>query len=105
MSLHPGVVNTEFSRFLDTDYPKIAAIKSFLNIFSSYFTKSPLQGAQTTLHCALAPESSLVNGAYYRDCMAVAPTEDATNKKWIDLSWVQSQKYVSKFTGYESFGL
>ncbi|KAA0158521.1 hypothetical protein FNF27_02035 [Cafeteria roenbergensis] len=60
-SLHPGVVNTELVR----NSP------AFLTVFvwiGQLLLKSPWEGAQTSLHLCLAPDSELTPGAYYADC-------------------------------------
>jgi len=61
-SLHPGVVRTELARNTPS---------WFLIVFGPLlfaFTKSPLQGAQTTLHLCMAPHKDLKGGAFYSDC-------------------------------------
>ena len=61
-SLHPGAVRTELTR----NSPSILIY--IAQPFFLLFSKTPLQGAQTTLHCAMAPHSDLKGGAYYADC-------------------------------------
>lgn len=46
-SLHPGVVRTELSRYMKS-YVKL--LMKFISPFWYLFTKSAVQGAQTTLH-------------------------------------------------------
>jgi len=82
-SLHPGVVRTELARH---------------TIFSSaifsplqwYAFKTPEQGAQTTIYCAVAEEMKGVSGKYLADCAIKEPSkgaqdDDAARKLW-DLS-------------------
>jgi len=42
-------------------------------------TKSPYQGAQTQLHCALLPFQKLESGKFYSDCAIKAET---LNEQW-----------------------
>jgi len=67
-SLHPGVVRTELGRYmfenkiLETLFMIVSAPFMYL------FTKSPLEGTQTSLHCCLMPFKDIQSGAYYSDC-------------------------------------
>ncbi len=64
MSLPSGLVRTPLvSPLKDPPHPTSLAFR-----FTSYLfcSKSASQGAQTTVHCVLAPKS--VNGTYYSDC-------------------------------------
>ncbi|XP_043082350.1 retinol dehydrogenase 12 isoform X3 [Puntigrus tetrazona] len=58
-SLHPGVVQSELFRNLSK--PVQIAVKVF-----SPFTKSTVQGAQTTIYCAVEPKLDNESGGYYR---------------------------------------
>lgn len=40
----------------------------FVNLSLSYFGKTPLEGAQTILHCCLTEAASLKPGGFYVDC-------------------------------------
>lgn len=63
-AVHPGVVKTELGRHLDDVYFTGARI---LARYVMYFTlKTPEQGAQTTLHCALDEAAGKETGLYYR---------------------------------------
>ncbi|XP_029546603.1 retinol dehydrogenase 12-like [Salmo trutta] len=53
-SLHPGIVQTD----LHLNAPVMKMI--------SPFTKTSVQGAQTTIYCAVAPELETESGGYYR---------------------------------------
>lgn len=62
-SLHPGVVDTNLSRHLDkTVFP--GAKWMFQNL-GGVFMKSPEQGAQTTLYCAVDEKTANETGLYY----------------------------------------
>jgi len=58
-SLHPGVVQSELFRNLGK--PVQIAVKVF-----SPFTKTTVQGAQTTIYCAVEPDLDNECGRYYR---------------------------------------
>ena len=60
-SLHPGVVNTELLRNLNT--PIVGLLfRAFFYIFG----KSPMKGAQTSIYCCTEPSLNGVSGRYYR---------------------------------------
>ncbi|XP_041824820.1 retinol dehydrogenase 12-like isoform X2 [Melanotaenia boesemani] len=90
-SLHPGVVQTDLWRHLSS--PE----QIFMKI-ASPFTKNSIQGAQTTIYCAVEP--SLVNqsGGYYSDCAPAkccnaGKDDDLAQKLWelscrmLSISW------------------
>ncbi|XP_018609724.1 retinol dehydrogenase 12 isoform X3 [Scleropages formosus] len=64
-SLHPGVVQSELWRHLST--PLQLAVKVF-----SPFTKTAVQGAQTSIYCAVEPELEKESGGYYSSFKAQA---------------------------------
>ena len=72
-AVHPGVVKTELGRHLSLS-------KSYLARFSLapivwLVFKTPRQGAQTTIHCAVADD--IESGVYYSDCKSKDPAEQA----------------------------
>ncbi|MBN3325498.1 RDH13 dehydrogenase, partial [Atractosteus spatula] len=70
--LHPGVIRTELGRHLMPTIPlwkKVVFFPFFLLVF-----KTPRQGAQTTIHCAVDEDLESVTGVYFTDC---APKETA----------------------------
>lgn len=60
--------------------------------------KTSVQGAQTSLHCALAELGDGLNqvksGCYYADCKAANPTADANNMELAAHLWEVSCKLV-----------
>jgi retinol dehydrogenase-12 len=63
--LHPGVVRTKLSRHERKGLGLWAPItRTLLYPILCVVTKTPEEGAQTTLHCALSDD--IVSGAYYR---------------------------------------
>ena len=66
--LHPGVVRSDF-------FDKISRANFLINIFLkilyfiiNFFTKNPIEGAQTQLYLSYAKNQELINGGYYSDC-------------------------------------
>ncbi|XP_022101356.1 retinol dehydrogenase 13-like [Acanthaster planci] len=65
-SLHPGVVKTQIGRH--TGVHKSGFSSFILSPVFWMFVKTPKQGAQTSIYCAVASEVEGVSGKYFRDC-------------------------------------
>ncbi|KAM9839872.1 retinol dehydrogenase 12, like [Aulostomus maculatus] len=82
-SLHPGVVQTDLWRHLNGP-------QQFVMKMVSPFTKSSVQGAQTTIYCAVEPTLEKENGGYYSDCApancSAAAKDDVLAQKLWELS-------------------
>ncbi|XP_039182799.1 retinol dehydrogenase 12-like [Crotalus tigris] len=89
-ALHPGTVLSELVRHSFT-------LKVLWNIFS-IFLRTPWQGAQTSIYCAVAEELETVSGMYFSDCkpayVSSQGRKDETAKKlWnvscelLDIQW------------------
>jgi len=89
-AVHPGVVNTELGRH-------IPAIFRFIGykIVGPFLFKSCVQGAQTTLYCALDEELAHQTGKYYSDCAETTPTRRAQNMDDARKLWDLSLKAVN----------
>ncbi|XP_072767480.1 retinol dehydrogenase 11-like isoform X2 [Anoplolepis gracilipes] len=78
-SLHPGVIKTELSRhYSKTIIPGARFI--FRNIMGP-FIKNPIQGAQTTIHCAVDDKVANETGLYYVECRVTTPQWRARDDK------------------------
>ena len=63
-AVHPGVVATELSRHLsDGVFPGMTFVWDHI---MKLWIKTPEQGAQTTIHCAVDEEAGGQTGLYYR---------------------------------------
>lgn len=62
-SLHPGVIRTELGRHF---WPKIPLWKRIVYKPLMFFIKTPKEGAQTTIHCAVEESLQNESGLYYR---------------------------------------
>ncbi|XP_066504469.1 retinol dehydrogenase 13 isoform X2 [Hoplias malabaricus] len=86
-SLHPGVVRTELGRHF---FPFMALWKRILYAPFFLLLKTPWEGAQTTIFCAVDESLQNTSGLYYSDCAvkAEAPQakDDAAAKRLWDLS-------------------
>lgn len=82
-SLHPGAVTTELQRHSILSSPIMYPLRW-------YMFKTAEQGAQTTIHCAVAEEMEGVSGKYLRDCHVVEESkgaqDDAAAKKLWEVS-------------------
>ncbi|XP_018537160.1 LOW QUALITY PROTEIN: retinol dehydrogenase 12 [Lates calcarifer] len=78
-SVHPGTVNTDLVRH--------STLMTIFITFLSMFVKTPREGAQTTIYCAVAEELHSVSGKHFSDCAPafVAPqgrSEDTARRLW-----------------------
>ncbi|GLD54576.1 retinol dehydrogenase 12-like protein [Lates japonicus] len=79
-ALHPGVVQTDLWRHL-------SGPQQFVMKLVSPFTKNSVQGAQTTIYCAVEPTLEKESGGYYSDCApancsAYGKDDDLAQKLW-----------------------
>lgn len=65
-------------------------LQLFLVPFTFFFFKNTVQGAQTTLHCALQEGIEHLNGRYFSNCtvrkLYPMATDDGASKKLWELS-------------------
>ncbi|XP_032675282.1 retinol dehydrogenase 14 [Odontomachus brunneus] len=82
--LHPGLVDSGIWRSVP------APLSWCLNLLIKTFFKTPKQGAQTTIHLAVAEELNGISGKYFMDCavhgLSTAVKDPAKGKKLWELS-------------------
>lgn len=94
-SLHPGTIRTELTRNLGEGL--FFLIPHMLKIFKPIFclvTKTPWEGAQTTIHCAISDDVLKYKGYYFSDCKPKIPSKDARNKEDSKKLWEISEQLV-----------
>ena len=65
-SLHPGLIKTELGRHFHISKPfPLWKLIMMYPVWHLVF-KTPVQGAQTTIHCAVAEDLEVVSGKYFR---------------------------------------
>ncbi|KAG1942086.1 retinol dehydrogenase 11 isoform X2 [Pimephales promelas] len=86
-SLHPGVIHTELGRHF---LPSLPLWKRLMFLPFYFFVKTPWQGSQTTIYCAVDESLQNTSGLYYSDCAPkeAAPQgrDDAAARRLWDLS-------------------
>ncbi|CAK90884.1 unnamed protein product (macronuclear) [Paramecium tetraurelia] len=93
-SLHPGAVRTELLREIVKN-PLLNAFLILITPFKLLLFKSSLQGAQTTLQCALEDYDKLVDGGYYSDCKLKQP--NIANKQLAEKLWEFSDEKLKPY--------
>lgn len=91
-SLHPGVVRTDLGRHIEK---KIGIFRYLLWGALWPFTKNPVQGAQTTIHCAVSEELEGKTGLYFSDCAPMEPSTEGQDDEMAERLWEVSSKLVS----------
>uniref|UniRef100_A0A6M2DWY2 Putative dehydrogenase with different specificities related to short-chain alcohol dehydrogenase n=1 Tax=Xenopsylla cheopis TaxID=163159 RepID=A0A6M2DWY2_XENCH len=91
-ALHPGVVDTELVRHMPIFSSTVS--RFILKCLLWPFIKTPMQGAQTTLHVALHPELEGVSGKYFSDCKEKQVAIQATDSKTASWLWAVSEKWT-----------
>ncbi|MEZ5023026.1 MAG: SDR family NAD(P)-dependent oxidoreductase [Chitinophagales bacterium] len=88
-SCHPGNMVT-------TNFGEGTALTKVLFKLISPFTKTPAQGASTSMYCASQPDS-LVAGNYFSGNEKTTPSFLARNKKLAEELWDYSESEVAKY--------
>lgn len=71
-ALHPGIVRTELGRYLLSDDASFLT-KAMWSLMTP-FTKTPVQGAQTSIYLSSSPDVEGISGKYYADCRPISST-------------------------------
>lgn len=74
VSVHPGAVRTDLGLNFANSWWKRFLIFGVLAPINYLTFKTPTEGAQTSIYCALENDNNLVGGGYYKDCK-LAKTE------------------------------
>ena len=86
--LHPGIIYTELGRYMEIPlWKKIIFVPVALLIL-----KTPWQGAQTTIYCAVDKEVDEVSGLYFVDCKRKQPALQALDELAAEKLWSLSVK-------------
>ncbi|CAH0395594.1 unnamed protein product [Bemisia tabaci] len=97
-AVHPGMVPTELTRFTDKYYILTTVKKSLSQLWSRVHT-NVLEGAATSLYCALDESTATESGFYYRDCARKELAPNALSEEDAKKLWDLSLKLV----GLEEF--
>ncbi|KAF5281074.1 hypothetical protein FQR65_LT14870 [Abscondita terminalis] len=100
-SLHPGVINTELGRHLDNTYFK--GVHWTFSVLFGKFLKTPEQGAQTSIHCAVDENAGNETGLYYSDCKVKKPVNKAERVEDAQKLWEMSVNFVGLDQNYDPF--
>lgn len=85
-ALHPGGIATGISAH--------DRLMQYVLFFLKPYCKTPWEGAQTTIHLAVAPELSDISGRYFRDCREVKPSKQAQDAELARRLWEESERLV-----------
>lgn len=91
-AVHPGIVNTDITRYMGIASSWTATL--FAKPLLWLFAKTPQQGVQGIMYCALSDGIEEHSGKYFCDCKVTAPNpivEDRIASSWL---WAVSEKWT-----------
>jgi retinol dehydrogenase-12 len=88
--VHPGNVRTDVIRNLGV----LSILAKVFYPFYWVISKSPVEGAQTTIHCALDERIPRLSGQYFSDCKPDKPSDDALDYEQAERLWDLSAQLV-----------
>ena len=97
-SVSPGIVLTGLGRHIFSRFrlaKKILAVVCYPLIW--FLLRTPRQGAQTILYCALEPKLKKTSGRFFRDCQEQSLLPHGTNDVDSKRLWNVSELYVKKW--------
>uniref|UniRef100_A0A3Q3MTG6 Si:dkey-23o4.6 n=1 Tax=Labrus bergylta TaxID=56723 RepID=A0A3Q3MTG6_9LABR len=89
--LHPGVIYTDLGRHVHSWFPLLGTL---LSLPSLMLMKTPRQGSQTTLYCALTPGLEGLSGRYFSDCAEKETAPEGRDDVVARKLWEQSARLV-----------
>lgn len=95
-ALHPGIVATELGRYMSESFGFWFRILFYALVpIFSFINKTPYQGAQTNIYCAVDEELDNVSGRYYSDCKEKQLLPHALNEADAIRLWEMSEKLTN----------
>eukprot|EP01026_Neomeris_dumetosa_P063775 TRINITY_DN6059_c1_g1_i1.p1 TRINITY_DN6059_c1_g1~~TRINITY_DN6059_c1_g1_i1.p1 ORF type:complete len:314 (-),score=35.87 TRINITY_DN6059_c1_g1_i1:252-1193(-) len=91
-SLHPGVINTNLSRYMGV-MGMLYRMLPMATIFS--FMKTVEQGASTTVYTTVADELSGKSGSYLGNCSIETPAESALDMEMAEQLWKVTEEQLA----------
>lgn len=91
-AVHPGIVNTEITRYMGVASSWTAAV--FAKPLLWLFAKTPKQGVQGIIYCALADGIEEHSGKYFCNCKVTAPNPIAEDKIASSWLWAVSERWT-----------
>jgi NAD(P)-dependent dehydrogenase (short-subunit alcohol dehydrogenase family) len=96
-SLHPGSVFTHIADRGLEEQRVLSRVRRVLAPLERRALLTPEQGAQTTLHCATAPD--VVPGGYYQRCVLTDPSPDARDADTARDLWDRTVRWLDELPG------
>ncbi|XP_048736183.1 retinol dehydrogenase 13-like [Ostrea edulis] len=90
-SLHPGFVQTELSRYFPQTMP--VYVRALFPV-TLLLSKTPKEGAQTSIYCAVEESLGDVTGKYFSDCQIKEETKAAQDDEAARKLWELSEEMV-----------
>uniref|UniRef100_A0A3Q1J6H1 Uncharacterized protein n=1 Tax=Anabas testudineus TaxID=64144 RepID=A0A3Q1J6H1_ANATE len=91
--LHPGIIRTELVRHVMDWFP-IPPLRALLRLPSLLLMKSPWQGCQTTVYCAVMPGLEERSGLYFSDCAEKEASAEGRDDEVARRLWEESARLV-----------
>ncbi|XP_048850064.1 retinol dehydrogenase 12-like isoform X1 [Brienomyrus brachyistius] len=92
-SLHPGVIRTELGRHMGSRHPLLYCL---LYLPAVILLKTPREGAQTSIYCAVAEDLEKKSGCYFSDCTVKEPAPEGKD----DLVALKLWELSTQLVGY-----
>ncbi|XP_041843705.1 retinol dehydrogenase 13 [Melanotaenia boesemani] len=89
--LHPGVIRTELGRHVEGWFPLLGAL---LRLPTLLLMKTPWQGCQTTVFCAVTPGLEDRSGCYFSDCVEKEAAPEGRDDEVARRLWKESGRLV-----------
>uniref|UniRef100_A0A3Q3MS71 Si:dkey-23o4.6 n=1 Tax=Mastacembelus armatus TaxID=205130 RepID=A0A3Q3MS71_9TELE len=89
--LHPGVIWTELGRHVHGRFPLMRVLMSVPYLL---FLKTPSQGCQTSVYCAVTPGLDSQSGRYFSDCAEKEPAAEGQDDVVARKLWEESARLV-----------
>ncbi|XP_030013061.1 retinol dehydrogenase 12 isoform X2 [Sphaeramia orbicularis] len=89
--LHPGVIRTELGRHVEGWFPLLGML---LRLPSLLLMKTPTQGSQTTVYCAVTPGLEGLSGRYFSDCAEKETAPEGRDDAVARRLWDESARLV-----------